>query len=181
MNAPNETALLDHLNIVVKTFEEAKDKLLQVLEPVAFGCTRADLMTKLKCYLILDSLLDACKSVTTAANTHMPQIAEKVSNEMLANDMDSISAGGYKFTPGSKTYVSVSKENKPLVVEWLKKHPIGNELVSEDFNANALTSFINGLVTEQGYSKESDDPKLLIPATIGMFDKPTLTMRKVKK
>jgi hypothetical protein len=176
----NPDPLLDHLSKVMTDFEAAQKALLEVLEPIAFGATRGDLKTKLGCYVRLDALLDLCKSVTTAANTHMPTLADKVTTEMLASDMDSIEMFGHKFTPATKTYVSVNSENKPLVIDWLKQHPVGVELVKEDFNANAFTSLIKKLVEEDGYSKDATEKEKRIPAQISMFDKPTLSMRKVK-
>ncbi len=172
--------LLQHLDKAIDVFTKAQVELLKVLEPIAYGCSQGKLSTKLGCYVRLDDLIDLCKSVTTASNTHMPTLAEKITNEMVASDMDSIEMFGYKFNPDTKTYVSVNVENKPLVMNWLKKHDIGKELVKEDFNANAFTSFINMLVEEQGYSKTTLDDDKKIPAEISMFDKPTLKKRKLK-
>ena len=172
--------LLEHLDKVMTDFKIAQKALLDVLEPIAFGATRGDLKTKLGCYVRLDDLLDLCKSITTASNTHMPTLADKVTTEMMASDMDSIEMFGHKFTPTTKTYVSVNAENKPMVVDWLKKHPVGKELVKEDFNANAFTSLIKKLVEEDGYSKDATEAEMRSPAEVSMFDKPTLSMRKVK-
>jgi spore germination protein YaaH len=173
--------LINNLRERTKAFYEEQQKLLAILEVSAFGAQRGDMDDMLETYVILDNLLDMCKSVTTPCNSNQPPLADKIVEKMNASDTDAIIKYGYKFTPAPKTYVSVSKDNKPLILRWLKNHDIGKELVAEDFNANAFTSFIVKLTEEHGYSKTSLDPKKLIPPEISVYQQSKLSMRKSSK
>lgn len=164
----------------IKPFEAAYKQLHEDVEALAYGAKQCDLKTMLNFYVKLDAIMDMCKALTTMSNVHMPELSERISKFMTNADMDAVEMFGYKFTPASKRYISVTKGNQEAVIEWLKNHSEGKELVSENYNANALTSFVNKLIDEEGYSKTTDDFNKKIPDTIGTFEKPVLTMRKLK-
>lgn len=171
----------DMLDASSKVFEEGYAELYNACEPLAHGAKSDDLNGVIDMYLRLEKIKDMCESLKKACNIHQPELAEIASKNMLATDTEAIVRGGYTIRPDTKTYVNVNKDDKPYVLMWLKNHPQGRELVSEDFNANALTAFVRGLTTEQGYSKDSQDEAKKLPAEISVFDKPVLTFRKTKK
>lgn len=171
----------DMLDASSVKFNEGYAELYEACEPLAHGAKGDDLNGILDMYLRLEKIKDMCEGLIKACNIHQPELAELASKSMLASDTEAIVRGGYTIRPDTKTYVSVNKDNKPFVLMWLKNHPEGRELVSEDYNANAFSSFIRGLTNEQGYSKDAQEECKKIPAEISVFDKPILTFRKTKK
>jgi len=168
----------DILNTELENYKTANARLYDIVEPVAHGCKGDDINGLVDMYLLLDSIKDMCDAMSKACNIHMPEIAENAAKKMQQSDTDSITRRGYVITPDTKTYVSVNKDNKPLVLLWLKNHTAGKELVAEDYNANAFSAFIKGLLEVGGYSKESKDPAKMLPAEISTFDKPVLSVKK---
>jgi hypothetical protein len=171
------TKILDEALI---KFKEAHAAVLDVLEPCAHASKTDDLNGIIDMYLRLEQVKDMCDILTKASNIHQPELAENAANMMMTTDTEAIIRGGYTIRPDTKTYVSVNKDNKPYVLMWLKNHPEGRELVGEDYNANAFSAFIRGLIEEKGYSKDSEDLAKKLPTEISTFDKPVLQLRKKK-
>ena len=183
LNLPKDDAdrLLDNLEDRIVSFVKAKEDLLRDLDVTLFGVANgSDLHHILRAYLFADRLLDHIKSVSTVCNSRQPDLATQAAKKMTADDTDSIVKFGYKFSPGTKRYIDVNKDNKPLVLMWLKLHTEGKELVREDYHPTAFGSFINKLIDEEGYSKDSQEPSKKLPEVISTFEKPILTVRKVK-
>jgi hypothetical protein len=174
------TNITEILKTAATDYANACEKLLEVLEPVLHATKSQDLNSLLDAYIITENIKSITKAINTAINTHQPELAENAANMMMTTDTEAISRGGYTIRPDTKTYVSVNKDNKPYVLMWLKNHPEGRELVGEDYNANAFSAFIRGLMEEKGYSKDSEDLAKKLPTEISTFDKPVLQLRKKK-
>lgn len=176
----NAKKLLELLEEKIKIFNEGYSELYNVVEPIAHGCKSGDMLELVDAYLTLERIKSMADSLTKACNIHQPEIAELASKAMIANQLEYIPRGGFKVTPDNKTYVSVSKEAKPSVLAWLKTDVKGRELVSEDYNANAFTAFIKERIEVDGYSKDSENEATRIPASVSLYDKPILSIRKLK-
>lgn len=161
-------------------FKPAYEDLYNSVEPIAHGAKGADMGSILEVYILLEEIKEMMEGLVKACNIHEPELAEIASKLMMNMGLDSITKNGKKITPDIKTYVSVSKDGKPSVIRWLKQHVEGRELVSEDFNPNAFRAFIAKKIEESGYSKSSEDPGTKIPDEVSVFDKPILSIRKVK-
>lgn len=172
--------LLTLLAPSIAAFNTAFDKLMNDIEPIAHGCKADKLKTILTMYSILDNLKDQGAALTKVCNIIQPDLAERANKIMINEDMDEVTFDGIKYTPASKTYVSVNKGDQEALIQWLKTHPTGKELVCVTVNANSLTSFINELLSE-GYSKDSKDAETRIPSFVSTFDKETIKTKAVKK
>lgn len=166
---------------VLEEFKPAYAKMYDATEPLAHGVKSEDVNSLIDMYIRLENLKEMCEGLIKACNIHQPEIAELASKAMLATDTEAVVRSGFTIRPDTKTYVSVNKDNKPAVLQWLKSHPSGRELVSEDYNANAFSSYIRGLIQEQGWDKNAEDPDKRIPAEVSVFDKAVLTLRRNRK
>jgi len=163
-------ALLEVLDAATRQLHEAATKLANTLEPVAFGLEQKTLMDNVKLYAAIDYVSDVAKEIARVANVVEPIVAERIIKRMLAEDMDTLHFNGYAYAPDEKTYVSVSGENMPAVVTWLKGHNEGKELVREAVHPKTFESFI----------KKLKDAGSDVPEEVKVFTKPTLSMRKLK-
>ena len=170
MSDPDTIALLEALDAATRQLHEAASKLANTLEPVAFGLERKTLMDNVKLYAAIDYVSDVAKEIARVANVVEPVVAERVTKRMLAEDMDTLHFNGYSFSPDDKTYVSVSAENMPVVMRWMRGHETGKELIKEMVHPKTFESFI----------KELKDKGSKIPEEVKVFVKPTLAMRKLK-
>lgn len=162
--------MLDKLNSHVENLEAVAKELEGTLEPFTLGFQQKSLMDNVKLYAIIEYCAAVAKELGRIANVCEPQVAERITTRMMQEDMDEISYAGYKYKPDMKTFVNVTNANKPIVLQWLKTHESGRELVREDFNANALKAWVE---------KEKAEGREVHP-DISIFDKPTLSRRKVK-
>jgi hypothetical protein len=162
--------MLDRLQKAVDEFEAVAKELEGMLEPFTLGFQQKDLMDNVKLYAIVDYCAAVAKEIGRMANVCEPQLAERITMRMMQEDMDSLEYSGYKYAPDQKTYVNVTNGSKPIVLSWLKTHETGKELVREDFNANALKSWVE---------KEKEAGHEVHPS-ISIFEKPTLSRRKLK-
>jgi hypothetical protein len=176
----NAKKLLEMLEEKIKEFKVGYESLYGVVEPIAHGCKGGDMLELIDAYLALEKIKGMCEGMSKACNIHQPEIAELASKAMLANQLEYLPRAGFKVTPDNKTYVSVSKEAKPFIIHWLKADVKGRELVSEDYNANAFTAFIKERIEVDGYSKEAENEAFRIPASVSIFEKPILSLRKIK-
>lgn len=170
MSDPQTVALLEVLDAATRQLHEAASKLANTLEPVAFGLETKTLMDNVKLYAAIDYVSDVAKEISRIANVVEPIVAERIIKRMLAEDMDTLHFNGYAFSPDEKTYVSVSGENMPKVVAWLKEHNEGKELIKEAVHPKTFESFIKKIKDNGGS----------FPEEVKVFSKPTLAMRKLK-
>lgn len=172
MDAENHNKMLILLSDATNKFAEAAEALDQVLEPICHGMRDADIAQKARLYQQLEYIMDTAKELSRQCNVQQPSIAENITKHLENSGMDSVSVDGYKYTPTIKTYVNVTAENKPTVIQWLKAlSSESRELVREDYNANSFASFI----------KERAERGEEVPPFVNTFDKPALSVRKVKK
>jgi hypothetical protein len=162
--------MLTELDKRVDMLANVAEKLTECVEPFTLGFASKSLMDNVKLYNIVLYLKAVAKEIGRVANVVDPIIAERITKRMQQDELENIRYGGYSYTPSEDTYVNVTAENKPIVLGWLKKHNHGHELVREDYNANALTSFVE---------KQLAEGKQVHPA-INVFTQPTLSRRKVK-
>lgn len=170
MADPDTVALLEVLDAATRQLHEAASKLANTLEPVAFGLESKTLMDNVKLYAAIDYVSDVAKEIARIANVVEPIVAERVTKRMLAEDMDTLHYNGYAFSPDDKTYVSVSAENYPVVMTWMRGHAEGKELIKEMVHPKTFESFIKKIKDNGGK----------YPEEIKVFTKPTLAMRKLK-
>lgn len=164
-------ALLKELDRVALKLHEAAGEVSNTLEPVSLGLQQKELMDNVKMYAIVSYIQDVVKEISRCANIVEPVLAERITKRMQQEDMEVLAHQGYSYAPDTKTYVSVSADNKPKVLAWLREHEEGRELIKEDVHAKTFESFIKRL-------GEENKP---IPPEVKVFDKPTLTVRKLRK
>lgn len=172
MADPQTEAMLKLVSDVIIKLHAVATELSNTLEPVSLGLESKTLMDNVKLYAQTCYVLDVAKELSRIANVVEPVIAERITKRMMAEDMEVLHFGGYSYSPDTKTYVSVAADNKASVILWLKSTPDGRELVKEDVHPKVFESFIK---------KRKEDGRIEdIPSTVKIFDKPTLTMRKLK-
>jgi hypothetical protein len=164
-------ALLRELDRVALKLHEAAGEVANTLEPVSLGLQQKSLMDNIKMYAIVSYIQDVVKEISRCANVVEPVLAERITTHMQQEDMEVVTHHGYSYAPDTKTYVSVSADNKPRVLEWLRRHEEGKELIKEDVHAKTFEAFIKRL-------GEENKP---IPPEVKVFDKPTLNVRKLRK
>jgi hypothetical protein len=164
------TFMLATLQKHVDALSEVATELSNSLEPFTLGFQQKGLMDNVKLYAIVEYCAEVAKELGRIANVCEPQIAERITNRMIQDDLEKIEYSGYSYAPDTKQYINVTGENKPIVLSWLKAHPHGRELVKEDFNANAFSAFVKA---------EMAEGKKVHPS-VSVFEKPTLTRRKVR-
>lgn len=162
--------MLEKLNGLVDRFDALANEINNTLEPITLGFAQRPLMDNVKLYEIICYFQDAAKEVGRVANVCDPQVADRVTKQMQQQDMDELRYNGYKYSPDNKTFINVSAANKPFILNWLKTHPEGRELVKEDYNAKSFQSFAEKLRNE-GKS---------LPEQVSVHDQPILTRRKVR-
>lgn len=162
--------LLATLDKVAIRLHAVTTDVSNTLEPVSLGLEQRGLMANVKLYVMIKYLLAISKELSRLANVVEPTVAERIVKHMTAEDMDVVHNGGYAFSPDTTTYVSVKADNKDTVMNWLKAHAEGKELIKEDVHAKTFESFIKKL---------KDDGKP-IPPEVSVFERATLSMRKLK-
>lgn len=163
-------AMLDALDKQVARLADVAGDLENCVGPFTYGFATKSLMDNVKFYNLLIYLGKVAEELGKIANVAEPVVAERITKRMQQDELESIKYDGYSYTPSEKTFVSVTADNKPIVLAWLKTHPDGSSLVREDFNANAFKSFVD---------KELEAGKKVHPS-VSVFTKPTLSRRKHK-
>ena len=172
MDNTNHEQLLAMLDASIGAFHKAAADIDGVLEPVCHGMRDANIKQRAKLYQQLEYLLEITKELSRQCNVQQPLIADSMHKHMEAEGLDSIVIDGYKYTPDIKTYVSVTSDDKPTIMAWLKTMGNdGRELVREDFNANSFSAYIKSRI-ERGED---------VHPAVKTFDKPMLSVRKAGK
>lgn len=170
MHDEQVTFMLATLESHVDALAAVAEKLANSMEPFTLGFQQKGLMDNVKLYALVEYCAEVAKELGRSANVCEPQIAERITTRMMNEDMDKIEYSGYSYAPDTKQYINVTGENKPIVLTWLKAHTHGKELVREDFNANAFSAFVKGEIAEGK----------TIPPSISIFEKPTLSRKKLR-
>lgn len=163
---------------IMALVRERMQELLQVcastaerIEPMVEASKECGLTVQLFLYRCMDEILDAAADLSKMMNVNMPICAERANKIMLATMQDSTSMFGYTFKPDTKPYFNVKVDDKPKMLAWMKAHPIGNYLVKEEVHHAAFGKFMKENFTDQG-----NEP----PSFVGVFNKPSLVVRKNK-
>jgi hypothetical protein len=164
------TFMLATLQKHVDALANIAEELANSMEPFTLGFQQKGLMDNIKLYAMIEYCGEVAKELGRISNVCEPQIAERITTRMMNEDMEKIDYSGYSYSPDTKQYISVTGENKPIILSWLKTHTHGRELVKEDFNANAFAAFVKLQLAE---GKQ-------VHPNISVFDKPTLTRRKLR-
>lgn len=166
----------EDLKKILALFEqdyEAFDKLVSMIYDrvsiVGFAMERGTLNTRLRYYLMLKYLKQCCDGLMSGCNIEMEKIASAASKIMQAEGEDKKHAFGHSFTPDTDTKVNCPVNDKPALIEWLKNHPLGRELVKEEVHHKTLSNFVKTLQAE---GKDT-------PPMVTTYDVPTLSVRKL--
>lgn len=162
------TEILDKLQ---GEFHKTASNVYETIDPVVASTEREKLSTQLQLYAVMRFIKDTISELETMVNKNLPLVAARAEKIMTQEGMDSIEFAGLKFTPDKKNYISVNSTNKPAVIEWLKQHPLGREMVKLDYHPKTFESFIKKEFIEKG-----EKP----PSIVGVFPLPTLEVRKLR-
>ncbi len=163
------TDLIDDLQPAIDSACAAEQVLADKLDATLNGFQTATLEDLLKAHFFLDWLYEMGETFKKMANKWYPTIDRLANERMQAADMDGVKVYGHNVTPEIDVFVNVLKENREAALDWLKAHPVGRELVHEEYNARAFTSFIKEMIGEGK----------LPPAFVKTTLIPTIKTRKV--
>lgn len=152
-------------------FIKALDCLRETLDSAALIAPGASLGVNLFLYRKFDLIRNYCDTMTKMLNRNDPQIADRIIKHMQAEDVPSLVFEGYKFEPGTKDYITITKENQPVAMAWMKNHPVGKELVQETVAPGTMTKFMVETFIEKGETP---------PSFVQHFPKPNLRVTKTR-
>lgn len=97
---------------------------------------------------------EGLKEATKANNAAIEEKKKEIAQQMIDDDVPSISVGGYKFSIQDKTIYSKKSEQDLLeagvdFLETLREQGLG-ELIQETVNSRSLQSAVKNLVDEVG-------------------------------
>ena len=108
----------------------------------------------LKMYLAIEQTDDLVDILSADPKGLRMQISKQVNEVMKDANLDAIDAFGMRFRPKIRDTYNVKTEDKPTAIAWLKKHPEGAALVSEQYHPKSFEGFMKSLVESGGQIPE---------------------------
>lgn len=162
------TQILDKLQIELHA---CASNVYEVIDPIVAGTEQEKLTVHLQLYAVMRFVKETVAELEKMVNKNMPIVAARAEKIMTQEDIEKMEYAGLTFSPEKKNFINVTKENAPAVLEWLKQHPIGREMIKLGYHPKTFESFIVKEFIEKGE---------LPPTTISIFKQPILEVRKVR-
>ncbi len=143
----------------------------EIIDPIVASTEQEKLTVHLQLYAVMKYVKDTIAELETMVNKNLPIVAARAEKIMTQEGMDEIKFNGLVFSPDKKNFISVTQANAPAVMEWLKQHPIGREMIKLGYHPKTFESFIKKEFLEKG-----EKP----PSIIGVFPQPVLDVRKAR-
>lgn len=160
--------ILDKLQ---RELHECASNVYEVIDPIVATTEQEKLTVQLQLYATMRFIKDTIGELETMVNKNMPVVAARAEKIMTQEDIPQIQFAGLTFSPDKRNFITVTKENAPAVLEWLKQHPVGREMVKLSYHPKTFESFIKTEFIEKGEAP---------PKIISVFSQPTLEVRKVR-
>jgi hypothetical protein len=160
------TQILDKLQIELHA---CASNVYEVIDPIVAQTEQEKLTVHLQLYAVMRFVKETAAELEKMVNKNMPIVAARAEKIMSQEGIDKMDFAGLTFSPDTKNFINVTKENAPAVMEWLKQHPIGREMVKLGYHPKTFESFIVKEFIEKGE---------VPPTTIGVFKQPILEVRK---
>lgn len=159
--------LEDKLTVLVV----AANDVAENINPLVHVTAREKLTIQLRLYLILETIKELGGEIAKVANKDMPIVADRAKEIMIAEQMESVQHGGKTFTRDKKTYYNVNNSDESILINFMKQHPVGKELVQETVHDKTLTKF---------WETEFAAKDVTLPSFVNSFSKPILVIRKAR-
>lgn len=170
----NLSELTNSLQECIEKFQAEAVIVDELIDPVVqLTAQEENLKTHLLLYGMMDYVKDVCDALTKMCNKNMPVVAERAEKIMTQEQFDKVEFMGKSWSVGTKDYADVTAALKPTCVTWLKNHPDGKFLVSEQYHPASFLKFIKEEYLEKGKQDE-------LPKFISVFSKRVLNSRKVR-
>lgn len=169
MSEEEQTKLMELLRNALGKLSEAVEGVDAVCSPMVDAAKDCPLHVHIFMYHIMNMTKKLLSEADTVMNKGMPICAERASKIMMATFQDEAKMFGYIFKPDKDTHYNVKKEDKPLMISWMKQHPIGKEFVKEEVHHAVLKKFLDDEFTDKG-----NDP----PSFVSAFKVDALVVRK---
>ncbi len=141
-----------------------------------FGTEQEGLQTNLDFYFRLKKIKEVGESLAKLFNVNDATLSGRISKQVAVLGVESldkvVNGTSYRVKIGTKVHASVKKDNKDEMIEWMKQHPLGRELVKEDVHPKTLESFVINTLIGNGE---------LPPPFFSIFQAETLDIRKLPK
>ena len=168
--------MLTKLKELVGQLEQLSSDLGLEVDPLIFGTAQHGLQINLDFYFKLKKIKEIAANLEGFFNKNDAALSERINKQVAVLGVDSVDkevdGTRYRIKAGTKIYVNVKKEMKPEFLEFMRKHPIGKELMKEDVHHKSLESFVTNDLIGNGE---------LPPPCISMHTAPTLETRKLPK
>lgn len=171
--------MLTKLTQYAEWLTKSVDAIQEEVGPLMQGTEGEKLDTQLQFFFLLKQIKDAGEEMQKFYNACEPDLAKRINTMITAAGLDEVvktfNGVRIKITPDTKYFVNCNKDKKPAVLEWLKNHPIGRELVKEDVHAKTLEKFVKDQIMAAGeQGLEVPD----IPPGVSLYQTETITTRK---
>lgn len=164
-----QTKLMQLVRDALNNLEKAVERVTEVCEPMVEAAKDGDLTVQIFMYFCMKMAKGQLEAADKVMNKGMPICAERASKIMMSKFMDEIKMFGYIFKPDKETYYNVTEEQRPLMVSWMKQHPVGKEFVKEQVHPATLKKFLDEEFTDKGNE---------VPSFASSFKKDSLQVRK---
>lgn len=162
------TEILDKLQTELHT---CASNVYEIIDPIVAQTEQEKLTVHLQLYAVMRFVKDTISELEQMVNKNMPLVAARAEKIMTQEGIDKMNFAGLTFSPDTKNFVNVTKEHAPAVLEWLKHHPIGREMIKLGYHPKTFESFITKEFIEKGE---------LPPTIVGVFKQPILEVRKAR-
>jgi hypothetical protein len=168
MSGKDLTQILDKLQ---QELHVCASNVYEIVDPIVASTEQEKLTTHLQLYAVMKFVKDTIGELETMVNKNMPIVAGRAEKLMTQEGIEEMKFAGLVFSPDKKNFISVTAANAPAVMEWLKQHPIGREMIKLGYHPKTFESFIKKEFIEKG-----EKP----PSIISIFPQPVLDVRKAR-
>jgi hypothetical protein len=162
------TQILDKLQTELHA---CASNVYEVIDPIVAQTEQEKLTVHLQLYAVMRFVKETVGELEKMVNKNLPIVAARAEKIMTQEGIEKMEFAGLTFSPDTKNFINVTKENAPAVLEWLKQHPIGREMVKLGYHPKTFESFIGKEFIEKGE---------VPPTIIGVFKQPILEVRKAR-
>lgn len=146
--------MLTNLQQMVKYSSSLVEELGKEVQPLMFGTATSPLDVQIEFFFALKKLKESGEELAKFFNVCEAELAQRINKQIDQLGLDSIEKNidgvRVKISPETKWFISCNKDKKPLMIEWMKKHPLGSELVKEDVHPKSLEKFIKEEIIAKG-------------------------------
>ena len=148
------TTPLEDLQVLVHKAQALVDEVHQTAGPAVMSGEGTSFAADAKLYITLKEFEVLGKELSKAFTLVEDGLSARIADKMNAAELETgqIEVGGlrYNFTPDKKLFISCKKEDQPTLINWLRTHEKGKELIKETVHDKTLQKFVTDEILGAG-------------------------------